>query len=288
MGRGLARTSWLVAFFHHKTRRVRKVSITRVVAIGGLDPTGGAGLLRDEATARALGARATLVGTAWTRQTGARVAGVEPRDPGALTEALMMALEDAGMGNLAVKIGLLPSARTARAVAAGLRMTTGVFAGPVVLDPVLSASSGGTLVRDDGARADLHASLADLTTLITPNRPELAALTGRPVVSDEHAIAAARALCERGFAAVLVKGGHREGDPVDHLVLNRGDVHTFSGARMPGPTPRGTGCALATAIAVNLAAGAALPEACETAKRWLESQIQAAEPADGGTWHLPG
>jgi hydroxymethylpyrimidine/phosphomethylpyrimidine kinase len=246
-----------------------------VLAIGGLDPGGGAGLVRDYLTARALDARAVLIGTAWTDQSPRGVAAVEPRVPEAVRDAVAGAL---ARGTDAVKVGMTATPEVARIIAAALTL----FPGPVVFDPVLAASSGGSLFA--GPPAALW-TLVARASLVTPNLIEAAALAEmRRVATVAEARAAAHALRERGARAVLVKGGHLEGAAVDLLVTEHGE-QTLVADRVPGPSPRGTGCALATSIAVELARGRPLPEAVSRAKTWLHAQIQNARPV-GDERHL--
>ncbi len=223
--------------------------------------------MRDFLTARAFGAAPVLVGTAWTDQSDGAVNGVEPRAALAVGQALGRALLAMGP-HTAVKVGMTGTAEVADAIARAL----GDFPGPVVFDPVLAASSGGSLFVA-GAPADLL-RLCRRATLVTPNLAEAAALTGRPVRTLADAHAAARALTDSGIAAVLVKGGHlgEEVPAVDVLRIGERDIE-FSAARVPGPGLRGTGCALGTAIAVQLAAGARLPEATLAAKTWLRERL---------------
>jgi hydroxymethylpyrimidine/phosphomethylpyrimidine kinase len=158
-------------------------------------------------------------------------------------------------------------------LAATIATALGLFPGPVVFDPVLAASNGGSLFSGTAADLDL---LVRRATLLTPNLAEAAALAGLPpLVTVADARAAAEALRARGARAVLVKGGHLEGAPVDLLVTDEG-VQTLAAERVPGPSPRGTGCALATAIAVDLGRGRPLAEAVAHAKAWLHARIQLA------------
>lgn len=251
-----------------------------VVAVGGFDPTGGAGVVRDLLTGRTLGARVRLVPTAWTAQAAATgVGAIEPRDPTALGEAVSAALGAAtALGPVAVKVGMMPNATAAASVLAALR----TFAGPVVVDPVLGASSGGDLYRGD--LRDLLGLVAR-ATVATPNAVEAARLTGQAISDLDGAARAGKSLLEAGARAVLIKGGHLEGAmAVDILVTPDGARH-FSAERLPGPSVRGTGCALATAIAVGLARGRALADAVAEAKAWLHEAIQRAV-AVGDEWHL--
>ena len=187
-----------------------------------------------------------------------------------------------------MKLGMVPGPAHAGAI---LRALDG-FGGPVVADPVLNATSGGALWNGPAT------GILDLlrrATLATPNAHEAAALLGREVATVADAALAARELHRAGIAAVLVKGGHlagaaADGDAVtDVLVSARGERRFARPRRAPGPlgaSPRGTGCALASAIAVGLAAGNPLEDAIQTATDWLATRIAAATAADG-EWRLP-
>jgi hydroxymethylpyrimidine/phosphomethylpyrimidine kinase len=249
-----------------------------VVAIGGLDPSGGAGIVRDVLTSAALCARAHTVASAFTEQSERRHR-VEARDPAALEEALSWAVGH--VRPAAVKVGMLPGPAAASAVLSALDG----YRGPVVIDPVLASSRGGQLWA---AAPDDLVPLLRRATLVTPNAPEAEALTGVPVRDTAAAEEAGRRLLSRGIAAVLVKGGHigEAGEPVtDVLVTNAGARH-FSRPRAAGPAPRGTGCALSTALAVELGRGAALAEAIDRATTWLAGAIAAARDAGDGQRHL--
>ncbi len=247
---------------------------TALWLLAGLDPSGGAGLLRDAWTARACAPTlpiARLV-TAWTRQGFGRVARVETRAADAVAAELQTMPPPR-----AVKIGLLP----APLVDVVLREVAARGA-PVVLDPVLVASDGGRLSGAAEALTAAIAALADASWLITPNLDEARALTGDPRASLST-------LARRmGRASVLLKDGHGE-DPSwvrDYLCLS-GHVHEFARARLPGPSPRGTGCALATAIACGLAAGRSLPAAVASAVAWLDAARQRCAAGPDGRPHLP-
>jgi hydroxymethylpyrimidine/phosphomethylpyrimidine kinase len=252
-------------------------SLARVVLVGGIDPGTGAGLARDLLTATSLGARGFLVGTAWTEQGPQSTRTIEPRAPERVQAALTSALARVAGTQSAVKIGMVATAPIAQAIAIALSATPV----PTVYDPVLRASSSDALY--DGDRSSVLA-LARAVALLTPNLSEAAWLLDRPVRSESEARVAARELRALGVAAVLVKGGHLEGDATDVLVSPAGES-VFSSPRVPGPSPRGTGCALATAIAVGLARGEPLERAVATAKTWLTEHIARARDV-GGEWHL--
>jgi len=249
-----------------------------IVVVGGVDPGGGAGLLRDLATARALGARAHAVETAWTEQ-GPGLHRVEPRTPAAVRAALAEALLT--LHPAAVKIGMAVGPATAAALVEAL----GDYAGPVVVDPVLATSRGGALWAAEPREL---LPLLRRATLVTPNSGEAAALSERPVATVDDAAASGRRFIESDqLRAVLVKGGHLGapfGTIVDVLVTASG-AERFSRARTPGPSPRGTGCALATAIAVKLGCGRTLSEATGEAGAWL-AELIAAPVTVGDELHL--
>ncbi len=232
----------------------------RVLVVAGLDPSAGAGLAADLEALAAVGARGWPVAAALTAQGPAGVKGWSP-----VPEELLLAQVDALLEGVeqedrpgAVETGMLGTGALVAALVArlGRKDLTKV---PLVVDPVLLSSSG-TLLLDTGEVPPVEAlaPLLERARLLTPNLPELAALTGLDVSTDAAAVKAARRLPSK---AVLVKGGHREGAPVDLLVEGR-KVTRFEGTRRPG-TARGTGCRLASAIAGLLALGAPLHEAVE-------------------------
>jgi hydroxymethylpyrimidine/phosphomethylpyrimidine kinase len=146
----------------------------------------------------------------------------------------------------------------------------------IVLDPVLAATKGADLSESDLPRAIIE-HLLPLVDLITPNLAEAAILTGTTLSRDVEGMAAqARMLVDKGARAALVKGGHLHGDPVDVLFAN-GARTLLSGRRVNTRHAHGTGCALASAIAANLAKGSALFEAVAEAKIWLERALAAGE-----------
>ena len=237
----------------------------------GLDPSGGAGLAADVEALLAVGARALPVATSLTVQGPAGALRQRPVPWRLVVEQVEGLLGGRAGGLAAAKTGMLGSAANAAALA---RLFEGPLAGlPLVVDPVLAASSGLSLLEDPRGRppAELLRGLLAAATVVTPNRPELAALCGvaeGAVRSDDDAVEAARALACR---AVLVKGGHRRGAPLDLLVSGR-EVVRFEGRRRRG-TARGTGCRLASALAGLLAAGAPLPQAVRGAKAVVERYL---------------
>jgi len=148
------------------------------------------------------------------------------------------------------------------------------YAGPVIIDPVLATSRGGPLWAAPAAEL---LPLLRRATLVTPNAPEAAALTGAGVATVAEAEAAGRVLvATAGLQAVLVKGGHlpAEGDVATDVLVTAKTILRLAHAHVPGANPRGTGCALATAIAIELGRGRVLSAATEAAAAWLAAEIR--------------
>lgn len=241
-----------------------------VLLVAGLDPTGGAGLAADLEALAAVGARGWPVAAALTAQGPRGVRGWSPVPVEMLLAQVDALLDGAPRRPGAIKTGMLGTAALASALA-GRLSARDLARVPLVVDPVLLSSSGALLL--DTAEVSPREALAPLlerARLVTPNLEELRALTGLPVGDDEAAVVAARRL---GVRAVLVKGGHRDGAPVDLLVEGR-RVTRFSGRRRSG-TARGTGCRLASALAGLLARGATVEEAVRGAKRVVERHLDA-------------
>ncbi len=243
--------------------------MTAVLVIAGTDSSGGAGLSRDIATLTRLGLEAQCAVTAVTAQTDRELTAVELLPPQLVQAQIGAALATRRAG--AIKIGMLGGAAIVAAVAAAIPPRERV---PLVLDPVLASTSGAALL-DAGGRAALGALLLPRATLLTPNIPEAALLLGAaPAASAAEIIGQGRALCARGAAAVLMKGGHAGGELAsDWLVTADGSVREFSAPRLPG-TRRGTGCALSSAIAAGLAAHLSLEAACQRAKEHVTELLR--------------
>ncbi len=236
--------------------------MTTILVIAGSDSSGGAGITRDTSVAAQLGVTVKPVVTAVTVQTDHAVRHIHPVPPSIVAAQIGAAFAENPPE--AVKIGMLATSDTARAVATALRARDC----QVVLDPVLTSSSGSAL----SDKADMGKLIA-LATIITPNLEEAAALTeSSPATSDVDIAAQASALHQEGAGAVLIKGGHGTGEVcVDHLFDATGH-HRFSANRQP-KSRRGTGCFLAAAIACHLAKGRSLQDACAQAhlltQKWI-------------------
>jgi hydroxymethylpyrimidine/phosphomethylpyrimidine kinase len=235
-----------------------------IIVIAGTDSSGGAGLTRDTAVANTLGFGVFPVITAVTAQTHSGVTGIAAMSADFVKQQLDAACASGSFR--AIKIGMLATADIAECVAEWLSRCSV----PTVIDPVLKASSGGTLMSDG-----LQAGLLSQADLLTPNLLEAAALTGRPVARTTADIAVqANIILSGGAKAVLIKGGHGAGDEaVDHLFETSGH-RQFSAPRLE-TGKRGTGCTLATAIACQLAAGHELAHACHAAKDYVQTWLRA-------------
>jgi hydroxymethylpyrimidine/phosphomethylpyrimidine kinase len=241
-----------------------------VLVIAGSDSSGGAGIVRDLSVLADLGIDALCAITAVTAQTHGHVVSVHHVPPEIVRTQIRAALESSVIG--AIKIGMLGTGATVSAVADCLARGTQV---PIVLDPVLLSSSGGVLLDEEG-QAEMRARLFPLATVLTPNIPEAASLCGTaPAVSREALLEQGRALTAMGARSVLLKGGHAAGaEAVDLLVSAQGAPQWLSSPRLEARC-RGTGCALASAIAAALASGQTVEEACRSGKQYVLSLLAA-------------
>jgi hydroxymethylpyrimidine/phosphomethylpyrimidine kinase len=236
-----------------------------VIVIGGTDSSGGAGLSRDIATLTELECEARPVVTAVTAQTDMAVQAVTAISANHVAQQLSSALATGPVS--AIKTGMLHSGETVVAVA---KVLADFAAVPLVIDPVLVSSSGTPLLDPDGIAA-IKTHLLPLCTLVTPNLPEAQILTG-----SEHPEQQAKAILELGAEAVLVKGGHGDGEmSIDRLFQSDLPAAEFAAPRL-NTSLRGTGCMLASAIAANLSLGHSRHQACSLAKDFVGHKLQRA------------
>lgn len=255
--------------------------IPKLLSIAGSDPSGGAGAQADLKTFSALGCYGMAAITALTAQNTRGVTASFPVAPDIVAAQIDAILSDIPPD--AVKIGMVATPEIAETIAAAL--TRGA-ARNIVLDPVLAPTQGAPLAAA-GLEAALVAHLLPLARLVTPNIHEAGALTNTPPARDADEMAAqGRRLIARGARAVLVKGGHLDGEPIDVLIEN-GETRVFHGRRIATRHTHGTGCALSSAIAAELAKGAALIDAIAAAKAWLEGALVAADALDLGEGRGP-
>jgi hydroxymethylpyrimidine/phosphomethylpyrimidine kinase len=253
-----------------------------VLSIAGSDSGGGAGIQSDQRTIRAMGGHALTAVTAVTAQDTKAVSAWKP-----VPDALIRAQIESALGGYdvaAAKTGLLPGPGAVRAVARAL----GEFpALPLVVDPVLSSSSGTRFLSDAGIRA-LRTELIPVASLVTPNWPEAAALTGLQVRTHAQAKAAGLRLAAECGRPVLVKGGHGFGRFCrDCLAHPGGGVQWFENSRIATINTHGTGCVLSAAIASWLGRGASLPDAVRLALSFLQRALIRGRGLDWGDGHGP-
>ena len=246
-----------------------------VLTIAGFDPSSGAGITADIKTIAAHGCYGISAITASTVQSTAGVWRVEPTDPKLLRESLDALADD--MKISAVHVGMLATSGLVAVVADFIAVKNLPC---LVLDTILVSSSGATLLEDSGVQTLLE-KLVPLATVVTPNAQEAAVLTRTEVESLDQMRQAAARLQELGAKGVLVTGGHLEA-PTDVLRLPNGDIQTFKAERLAANFTHGTGCALSTAIASNLAHGRPLSEAVLLAKAYVTSAIANGYPIGKG------
>jgi hydroxymethylpyrimidine/phosphomethylpyrimidine kinase len=245
-----------------------------VLVIAGSDSSGGAGIVRDVQALTDFDTDVLCVVTAVTAQSNQGVTAVHAVPPEVVRAQIEAAY--ATQRPDAIKVGMLGNRATVEAVADALADALGRLgegAAPLVLDPVLVSSSGGTLLDEEGRQA-LKERLIPLATLLTPNVPEAAALLREACAAGEAALdLQARRLLGLGARAVLLKGGHAdEGDATDRLAVGNEPLRRLAAPRVSAAR-RGTGCALASAIAAGLAHGRTLVEACQDAKEYVRARL---------------
>lgn len=258
----------------------------RVLTVAGSDSGGGAGIQADLKTMLALGVHGMSVLTAVTAQNSVGVQGAWPLPVEAVRAQYRSVVDDIGVQ--AVKTGMLASAELVRTVA-DLLAGTGA---PVVVDPVGVSKHGDALLAES-ALGSLRTRLLPVATVATPNLDEVAQLTGLRVESEEQLRPAAEAVLEFGPRWVLIKGGHLPGDAVD-LLTDGSEEHWLRAPRHDNRHTHGTGCTLASAIAVGLAKGRSVPEAVTEAKEYVTGAIARGFALGGGIgpvdhgWRLRG
>lgn len=237
------------------------------LTVAGSDSGGGAGIQADLKTFAALGVHGASAITCLTAQNPRRVTAIEPCTPGMLRAQIEAVFEE--LPPRAAKTGMLYSAPLIREVARAFRDRPC----PLVVDPVMVATSGARLLEPSAVKA-LTRELLPYAAIITPNVPEAEALLGMKIVEPEDLRAAARALHARFGCAALVKGGHLPGarDAVDVFFDGKSDW-LLTTERIPNVNTHGTGCTYAAAITAHLAQRAKLLDAVEGAKQFITHAI---------------
>ena len=262
--------------------------MTIALTIAGSDSGGGAGIQADLKTFTAFGVYAASVITALTAQNTRSVRAIHYPPPGIIGAQIEAVLEDFAVA--AIKIGMLGSAEIANVVAERLSSPTGRGGetllplgegGPegrmrafVIYDPVMVASSGDALSGQGFVEAVRHA-LLPLVDCLTPNLAEAAALLREPIAKSEADMERqGAALLKLGPRAILMKGGHLEGDEAVDLLVTESTIRRFAAPRILSTNLHGTGCTLSSAIAANIVLGASLPEAVAAAKAFVRQAIE--------------
>ncbi len=244
------------------------------LTIAGSDPSGGAGIQADLKTFHQFGVYGEAVITLLTVQNTQRVSRVETMPPDLVTEQIRAVLED--IPPQAAKTGALGSAEIVEAIAELAQS----FKFPLVVDPVM-ISKQGTRLMSHKAEEVLKHKLLPHAALVTPNIPEAEALADMKIRTEEDMSAAGDRILEFGCKAVLVKGGHLPGEPVDILRCfgsrtSHNGPSPYSGSRVPTKHTHGTGCTYSAAITASLALGNTLPEAILRSRQYVQNAIETA------------
>lgn len=242
--------------------------MARILIIAGSDSGGGAGIQADIKTVTMLGGHAMTAITALTAQNTLGVDGVMPVPPDFVMQQIDSVSRDIGVD--AVKIGMLGGAEIASRIFDWL--TTLSPDVPVVFDPVMVATSGARLIDD--ATLQMFDRLMSRATIVTPNVPELMALTNADIVSSYTLERAARQLSRQYRCAVLAKGGHLPGNKLSDLLIDRnGAAHRWEGDKIDTPHNHGTGCTLASGVATGIAQGMSMADATERARFFVREAL---------------
>jgi hydroxymethylpyrimidine/phosphomethylpyrimidine kinase len=252
------------------------------LTIAGSDSSGGAGIQADLKTFAALGVFGASVITALTAQNTTGVSGIHAVPAEFVTAQIDAVFSDLAVA--AVKIGMVAQPASIDAIVAGLKRWSPKH---LVLDPVMVATSGDRLLAAEAVEA-LRSKLIPLAAVITPNLPEAAALLDEPVAISEAAVESqGRRLLSMGCGAVLIKGGHGQGEEsIDYFIDAKG-VIALAAPRIATKNTHGTGCSLSSAIAAGLAKGENLEAAVRSAKAWVSAAIASADRFSVGHGHGP-
>jgi hydroxymethylpyrimidine/phosphomethylpyrimidine kinase len=243
------------------------MTVPVALTIAGSDSGGGAGIQADLKTFAALGVYGTSALTAITAQNTVGVTGIHEIPIEMVAAQIEAVISD--IGTDAVKTGMLSSSAIIETVA---RELAHFRVDRLVVDPVIVAKSGDRLLREEAVDA-LRRSLLPLATVVTPNIPEAEALTGMKIESGDDARRAAEKIVGMRAKAVVVKGGHLPGPPVD-LFYDGREFREFSAPRIETRNTHGTGCTFASAIAAGLAKGMEVVDAVAEAKEYVTGAIR--------------
>ncbi len=250
------------------TKAAAMSATARILIIAGSDSGGGAGIQADIKTVTMLGGHAMTAVTAITAQNTLGVSAVHPVPAEMILAQIDSVVSDIGVD--AVKIGMIGSAFAAEQVAGRLqRLRAEQPDIPIVFDPVMVSTSGSALA--DEATVAAFGQLMNVATIATPNLPELSRLT-----SEEDPVAAALHLVGEHGCAVLIKGGHEEGEALADALIETDNMTSWQGQRIDTTNTHGTGCTLASAIATFLAQGSSLADAVARAREFVRVALREA------------
>ena len=253
-----------------------------VLTIAGSDSGGGAGIQADLKTFSALGCYGTSAITAITVQNTMGVSGIHSIPEDIVSRQIIAVMDD--IKPAAIKIGMVHSAEMAVSISETLAKYKNT---PVIFDPVMVATSGDKLIKEDTVSV-LKRVLFPLMTLITPNLDEAEILTGQSINSVQEMQKAAKALLQTNCGAVLLKGGHLKGEKLYDVYINsNGDELIFESDYIDSENVHGTGCTLSSAIAAYLALGNDLPLAIEKARIYVHDAILFGKDVKTGQGHGP-
>lgn len=242
------------------------------LTIAGMDPSGGAGVIADIRTFSAFGCFATAAVSSLTFQNTTGVFGAVHQAGETVFRQIKSVMDDFDVA--AVKTGMLPTREVIESTARALDQRA---VGNLVVDPVVRSTSGFDLISDEalGALVEL---LFPISILVTPNMQEAERITGKLIQSREDIAEAAHVILSLGAQNVLMKGGHfTDADKsIDYLYSENGSPRDFKATRIETDSTHGTGCTLAAAITACLALGNELPEAVDTAKKFVTEAIRTA------------
>ena len=238
------------------------------LSIAGSDCSGGAGIQADLKTMTMNGVYAMSAITALTAQNTTGVRAIQESTPDFLKQQIDAVFEDIFPD--AVKIGMVASSDLIRVIADRLKFYD---AKNVVIDPVMVATSGSALMKNDAVQT-LIEELLPVAALVTPNIPEAQVLSGLTIETKEDMLTAAKQIGDSYHCSVLLKGGHSINDANDLLYAN-GELVWFKGKRINNPNTHGTGCTLSSAIASNLAKGYTLDKSVQRAKDYVSGALDA-------------
>lgn len=243
-------------------------TVRAILTIAGSDCSAGAGLQADLKTFQHFGLHGLTAVTCIVSETANIVRRVDPVDPSMLQDQILLMLESFPLE--VVKTGMLGSAKHVETVAEIFKKHPHI---KLIIDPVMIASTGASLIEPD-AIAAYREKLLPLAYLVTPNLPEAETLLGITITSVDEMSLAVKSLSETFGCAVLIKGGHLNSNDCTDLLYDGKNEHRFTSPRLAVKASHGTGCTLAAAIAANLAKGKDLPSAVSAAKEYLNQCLK--------------